>query len=1179
MSVPSASNAKYNWLMNGKTIDNVNEALAPTSDITSANITYLRENFTLGLGKHYTEENVIPIVDAEYGYSLHIITCPGEGENWANPHSEVRYILTESGTEAPRKVRLDDGYIVKSTGCVFDSNTTSSTFRILAISSEKDNEDGTVISKLHFYKVSEFMTGSGLVPAFIPAIELTNSLISGANAHTGPSTSTLHFSTQLVPIDSSKIPCLKKTGLSDASKTAGVKKALLVGVSPRQKWNLDMRNTQNNDIPLVNGAINVPLGANDVAYTDLQVRAVVGAGATDYKGLVWSTTELEYKQGTGTAVSKGVYMSSGGKTVVTKTTLYDYINNPIKNDEYGHLLCLDITVNDPPSGTGPAYSNLGDRIWSIRTAPIASSKTVTSGDCCDDCEDEPDCHVFDEKYLLSKEILWDGVNGNDAGNANAAPALKKQTHVLITNVMKPGNVAVSFDKECKNANECRIIAAADSTTGDGTYVAWIREFVLADKNVTYSSNTTGISLFAPTIIATPGAAGGASSFVNAGGSGNISGVEVVDQTIITYQRADGEYIYSGKDTARALVFAKLSDVVPMWTVGTAGAEIMGGQGAGRRNANDRLNTPFDESFVLKGDVTVTSTKLNTANTGTPINVRITDKFSSGLFVFCYVGKNDELSATELNALNYRGAGVKGMPVIDIDDASVKFGTGRFTHMPMDQVFLENAERLREVRSVRPERNYCFNALRYCLRGGAEAAVIVGAVNAVASGSTGCNVDNLVLNRMYQADTLTSVFTAAAAALVADNATAAVSGTTAGSRDADYTINRAAHSVYAQQFYYNSICSAKLYQKLAKYASPLEADIDLEQEPSSGNRIRIWNALSASGRLLAADVAGARLYQQFILDSDTAGATDRKRINVRSILNRVVLTYPEYHEITSGAHIHYNIANKCGVAIKPTNYVSVFTKGGCVAFYDSANLTTAKATFMCSVPLIEETTVGSASIGSGGMGGVKFGTVADQFFLYALCPNLADLTLQPIDGIGALATNTAPQAYIFTESYIIAYDLNAISAPPAAVANAATTSITGTNPYAALTLGYITAYLADTGKQYLAGTLTAANNLLIVPTGSYSHSNVVRLFRKTDIARSNAAVTALDTENGMIWAPTFDLLPVFQLPFTARSVTGVTVSANNVFVQGGISNLTKANFKNSVTTSTYSQSVRVFSLDL
>mgnify|MGYP000639498593 CR=1 FL=1 len=86
------SSLKYIWLMNGKTVDNVNDALAPTSDITSANITYLREDYSINLGyAFYTEDNVIPLVDAELNYSIHIITRPG-----AIPRSEIVRVNTIS---------------------------------------------------------------------------------------------------------------------------------------------------------------------------------------------------------------------------------------------------------------------------------------------------------------------------------------------------------------------------------------------------------------------------------------------------------------------------------------------------------------------------------------------------------------------------------------------------------------------------------------------------------------------------------------------------------------------------------------------------------------------------------------------------------------------------------------------------------------------------------------------------------------------------------------------------------------------------------------------------------------------------------------------------------------------------------------------------------------------------
>jgi hypothetical protein len=1127
-----ASNAKYNWLMNGKTIDNVNEALAPTSDITSANVTYLRENYSISFGDHYTEDNVIPIVDAEYGYSLHIITRPNALGVY--DHSEVRYVNTVTGIEAPGRIELNAGEFIKSTGCVFESNT-ATRFRILAVTTEQEQLNGSIISTLRFYKVQDFMSApvNSKISAF-QTVVLSNSLIDGATG------STLHFSTQLVPVDPSKIPALKRTGFSEKSKM-NVKKALLVGVSPRQKWNLDMRNTKNNDIELKLLSTEIPVSMNDVVYTDT---TDLTADA-DYKGLKWDATVNAgvggYKQGLGTNVSKGVFVynkTAATSTVpaaieskVTKTTLYDYINNPIKNDEFGHLLCLDVTVNDPASGqTIPDYSAVGDRIWSIRTAPVSSAGITPVDDGCG-CDDEPSPHITSD-YLLSKDIF----NGS---------LLKTQTHVLITNVMTPGQTAVGFNTESKCADQCRIIPAGTWTQGssDNTYVAWIREFVLADTNERYSNGDSAVSLFAPTVVPIAGLNGDNSSFTNANGSGGISGVEIIDQKIVTYVRnpVTGALSYSGNKKAESLVFAKLSDVLNNWD-----ATKMKGQGAGILDTADaRLNSPFTRNLTLKSNVMVESK----TSFSTVINVQITDKFESGLFVFCYVNQDDDLSATELNALNFRGAGVTGMPVIDIDDASVKFGTGRFNHMPMDQVFLENCEKLRAIVSDTnsgTKTNYCFNAANYC------GYYTAGIANIGQTGSTLCNVDNLALNQNYNQLTLSNLFAAATPV---------------------YKTNMAALSVRAKEFYYNSLCSAKLFQK-AIYNPTSEADIAIEQVPLSGARIRIWNAISS-------------WFFDFNLDSDVLDTDlDRKRIPMSSIKNRVAITYPQYHEITSGAHIHYNIANQCLIGTKPTNYVSVFTKGGCVGFYESLDLTKEKAVFMCSIPLLEIQTSGSPSIGSGSLGGNKFGTVADQFFIYALCPNLAGLTLVA-NTIGASAsvtsasiapnggTGSTDAVITYDQSYIIAYDLNAISSPPANIPTP--TVIPGTNIYNTLTNSYIVAYLADTGKKFLAGTLTAANNLLVVPTGGYSTTSVVRLYRKTDITRDETG--NLDASSGHIWAPQYDLLPIFQLTFSARSVTGVTISGNSLFVQGGIGPVTTANFNNSFNSPTHSTLVRIFSLDL
>ena len=101
--------------MNGKTVDNVNEALSPTSDITSANITYLREDYSINVGyAFYTEDNVIPLVDAELGYSIHIITRPG-----ATNHSEIIYVDTKAGSYNKNRVySFEDGEVVKNSGCI-----------------------------------------------------------------------------------------------------------------------------------------------------------------------------------------------------------------------------------------------------------------------------------------------------------------------------------------------------------------------------------------------------------------------------------------------------------------------------------------------------------------------------------------------------------------------------------------------------------------------------------------------------------------------------------------------------------------------------------------------------------------------------------------------------------------------------------------------------------------------------------------------------------------------------------------------------------------------------------------------------------------------------------------------------------------------------------------------------
>jgi hypothetical protein len=1124
------TNSKYNWLMSGKTIDNINEALSPSSDITTANVTYIREDYTLPVGPHYTEDNVIPIVDAEYGYSLHTITVPTNGT--VLEHSEVIYVDTVSGVLRSPRIVFPANTIVKSTGCVFDSNT-STAYRVLAIATEKVDVDGSVEAVLHFYKIQDF--------SLLSTKKLDASLLSGVGEG-----STLHFSTQLIPVDSNKIPCLKKSGFSDESKSniPSVKKALLVGVSPAQKWDLDMRNTKNNDITLKVGInVRVPVSMNDVVYTDKQE---LKSTAT-YAGLRWSVDQ--YKQGTSQEASKGVYTKyKSFPAIESNTTLYKYIKSAgLVTNECGHLLCLDITVNDPVVlvPTDPQYPNIGDRIWSIRTAPESSSETEPEDpDCL--CEDEPANTQIDSTYLLSNKIY------------NNADELTTQTHVLITNVMTTGDSVIGFNNEGKNANECRIypgdLRKLDevNATNDSTYVAWIRSFVNADTNITHSNENSNISFFSPIVAHTSGNEG---RFVTAQGTGSIDGVEIVDQTVITYDRDDdGNYKYSNTDSSDVIVFARLSDVLPEWS-----ATKMNGQGAGRINAVladpslNRLNSPFNLNFTLKGDVTVESSLTYTAGS-TARRVKITDKFSKGLFVFCYVSQNDTLSKTELDSLNFRGAGVTGMPVIDMDDGSVKFGTGKFNQIPMDQIFLENCEKLRMIDIDDAELPYsCFDASNYCKYDTA------GTISASKTQSTLCNIDNLNLNKQYNLNRLINVF--------------------GNDEESVYKVNIAAVSERGASFYYNSICSSKLYQKGASYNPDTTESPAVEETPSSGYGIRIWDTITPG------------TYLSFALDSDiTVGGDsdlDNKRIPVVSIEGRVALTYPQYHEITSGAHIHYNIANQCSSTNKPTNYVSVFTKGGCVGFYESADLSKPKAIFMCAVPLCDTLETGK----TGSIGGVKFGTVADQFFIYALCPNIAGLTLAmnstpstsisnaSIASISASGGSQDGGVMKFTESYIIAYDLNAISAPPAVpIAQ----SIPVTNIYNGLTSPYIVAYLADTGKKYLAGTLTAANNLLIVPTGGYSTSSVVRLYRKTDIAHSaNTAeipIYSLNSLQGQIWAPHYDLLPAYQIVFSARSVTGVVVSGNSLFIQGGISPSTKADFNNSITTTNLSSHLRTYTLD-
>ena len=1111
MSVPS-SNAKYNWLMNGKTIDNVNEALAPTSDITTANVTYLREDYTVKVDEpHYTEDNVIPLVDAEYGYALHTITV--------GDHSEVIYVNTVSGTKSDNKIQLPANTFIRSSGCVFDSDTTP-VFRIFAVATEKVMDDGSIDANLLFYKVEDFNSSGGVSP--IKTRPITG-LIDGAGALNG---SKLHFSTQLIVVDPSRISCIRSTGFSPASKSAGTKKAILVGVSAVQDWDLDMRNTKNNDIKLeVKGEVKVPISVNDVVYTDKQ------ALASSYDGLKWTTNNV-YKQGSSSASSMGVYVKSGSDIKTSTTTLYNYINNSgIEKDEFGHLLCLDATcINGASSSSEPVYTNLGNRIWSIRTAPVGSTQTDSPLEC--EC-DEDGQMTLDDTYFLQANIY-------DTSNT-----LQKQTHILITNVMKPTDIAVGFETENKSPEHCRIfpgdINALTTTTSttDSTYVAWVRRFVKADTKTVYSDEKSDISFFSPIVAATSEVG----AFVNATGNGCINGVEIVDQAVVTYSRdkATGEYQYTSGDYSEVLVFAKLSDVLNKWD-----AVKMAGQGAGRSNLSDglRLNSPFTESFILKDDVTIESSL--TYSTGTAIRFQITDMFSKGLFVFCYVNTGDNLSNSELNALNFRGAGVTGMPVIDIDDASVKFGTGRFNQILMDQVFLENCEKLRHV-TVGDA--WCFDASHYC------GYYTAGEINIASTGSTLCNVDNLELNKQYNQNTLNNLFT--------------------GGVNSVYNVNIGAQSKRALEYHYNSICSAKLFQRNVIYNPTLTADVSVELMPLSSNGIRIWNALTSTG-----------FYLSFNLDNDNleAGATDHKRIPINNIANRVALTYPQYHEITSGSHIHYNIANQCTNTGKATNYISVFTKGGCVGFYESTSVKTPKAIFMCAVPLVDDAS-NPLSVGTGSIGGVKFGTVADQFFVYALCPNLAGLSLamdstpsgsitSPSAGISGGSTS-ASQVLLYEESYIIAYDLNAISSPPAGVP--AYTTIPGTNIYNDRTAPYIVAYLADTGKKYLAGTLTAANNLLIVPTGSYSTHSVVRLYRKTDIVRSNANGD-LDAAHGMIWAPIYDLLPAFQILYGARSITGVTVSGNSLFIQGGLSPATKADFKNTVGAE-LSNSFRTITLEL
>jgi hypothetical protein len=1126
MSVPTfsptfASNSKYNWLMNGKTIDNVNEALSPTSDITTANVTYIREDYSLNVGKHYTEDNVIPLVDAEYGYSLHIVTVPTVGT--VLEHSEVIYMNTASGTEGQPRIVFPPNTIVKSTGCVFDSNT-ATPFRILAITTQKVNTDGSIEAVLYFYKVEGFV--------LLATKTLDASLLPGAGAN-----STLHFSTQLVPVDSSKISCIKKSGFSDASKTLS-KKALLVGVSTTQVWDLDMRNTKNNTVSLqVGTTVTVPVAMNDVVYTDIQELK----GGT-YDGLKWVPASSDYRQGTTQTASKGVYVKySSTPAVESNSTLYKYIKSAgITSDEYGHLLCLDITHNETPLGEDPDYSNMGDRIWSIRTAPESASQSATELDseCGCESEEEPTNPQLSSDYFLSGEIY------------NTDNVLKAQTHLLITNVMKPGDSAIGFEVEAKGANECRIYPGdignetEVNANTDRTYVAWIRSFVPAKTIRSYSNTDSTVSFFSP-IVAASSANG---SFVTAEGTGSINGVEIVDQTVVTYVRENGEYTYNEAEHSDVLVFARLSDVLPTWTAGK-----MKAQGAGRINAvQSRLNSPFNLNFTLKGDVTVDSCLSYGSSTTT--RVRITDKFSEGLFVFCYVNEGDNLSNTELDALNFRGAGVTGMPVIDIDDASVKFGTGKFNQIPMDQVFLENCEKLRPITLNGGDNEYwCFDASNYCRYDSA------GAENAPATKSTLCNIDNLNLNKQYNLNTLHNVF---------ENGDASV-----------YKVNIAAISVRAAEFHYNSICTAKLNQKSATYNPDTLEAVSEEETPSSAYGIRIWDALTPE------------FFLTFALDNDitNGGVTenDNKRIPISTIAGRVALTYPQYHEITSGGHIHYNISNQCSSTGKATNYVSVFTKGGCVGFFESIDLTKVRAIFMCAVPLVDTPETGN----TGSIGGVKFGTVADQFFVYALVPNLAGLTLAmnstpstsiSAASIGIVGGSTSNGGVLtFTESYIIAYDLNAISAPPANIP--ASQSIPITNIYNGRSAPYIVAYLADTGKKYLAGTLTAANNLLIVPTGSYSANSAVRLFRKNDVAHAvnefQIPIHSLNPLQGQIWAPQYDLLPAYQLLFSARSVTGVVVSGNSLFVQGGISPSTKADFNNNVTTTNVSSYLRTFSLDL
>jgi hypothetical protein len=1118
-----ASTAKYNWIMHGKTVDNVNEALAPTSDINTSNVTYLREDYTVKVASHYTEDNVVPLVDAEYGYALHTITV--------GDHSEVIYIDSNSGVEAQSKIKLLANTYIRSSGCIYNSDT-KPVFRIFAVATEKVVNGVISDANILFFDVRDFGKLFPLTQNVITPLQTCSLASLIADAVTG---SNYHFSTQLVPVDRSKICSIRNAGFSIQSKTpANCQKAILVGVSSAQKWDLDMRNSKNNDISLeaTGGLAAVPRSLNDPVYDDTQTIV----SSTVYAGLKWISDT--YKQGKfATTTSKGVRNVTTTKDTKTTSTLYNYIKKGgIEKTEFGHLLCIDATFTGSTTSTsGPVvYANIGNRVWSIRTAPEIASSSEDGDTACGGCYDTKE-NILDETYFLQKDIFTT-VGGSDK---------KKQTHLLITNVMKEHNVAIGFDTDTKRPEHCRIypgdLSQLSSTnpTNDSTYVAWIRKFVKADRNTQYSTQNSNIAFFSPS------GSADANNSIDQLVQNITQTVEIIDKTIITYARDEvGNYTYRGGESSEVLIFAKLSDVLNPWD-----ATKMAGQGAGRSDLKTLLNSPFDNSFRLKSNVTI-ETSLSYETEGSPLRFQVTDMFADGLFVFCYVNNADNLSDSELNALNFRGAGVTGMPVIDVDDGSVKFGTGKFNQIPMDQIFLENCEKLRKIPVTADY--WCFDASNYC---GYHSA---GSINSGKSKSTLCNIDNLALNKEYNQLTLGNVFTGGDASV--------------------YNTNIAAQSARALKFYYNSICSAKLNQSTAIYKPSIETDLRKEISPSNAKGIRIWETLTKTNAL----------FNTFNLDSDNANTDDdHKRIPIANINGNVALTYPQYHEITSGAHIHYNIANQSSITGRSTNYVSVFTKGGCVGFYESTTLKTS-AVFMCAVPLVDDAT-NKLSVGTGGIGGVKFGTVADQFFVYALCPNLAGLSLATNDkppismasasvNVAGGSTLTDPsKVIVYDQSYIIAYDLNAISAPPAGVPSY--TVIDGTNIYSnSKSAPYIVAYLADTGRQYLAGNLTAVNNLLIVPTGSYSTYSVVRLYRKTDIVRSNSN-GALDAESGFIWAPIFDLLPAYQIPYCARSVTGVAVSGNSIFIQGGVSPSTTANFKNSIGVNELSNTFRTFTLEL